>query len=146
MFVKQLTKVAALAALALTPALPAAAQTTLTGGAFSPVNDDRVGGAVLSTSLAVPGAPAGLEPQLSLAAPLAAGSRYSLTGEVRSTGPQFIGVGAGIGKLDPNGRTGFVVDGLVGTRIAPNTALVGRIYGGSRATGTNSFVGVQLRV
>ena len=133
----------ALPALAIA-ALPlaASATTTLAGGAF--IGSKTSAGVVGSAGPSLPIVP--IAPQVSVAVPFNGGGRYAVTGEVRTTGSSFIGGGIGVGKLDPNGKTGTVFDGIAGgTDILPYTALVARVYSGaSRGIGTNAFVGVQI--
>ncbi|MDQ6825921.1 MAG: hypothetical protein M3Z14_01810 [Candidatus Eremiobacteraeota bacterium] len=131
--------------------LPAAASTSIVGGAFAPSsNIGKVNsvGAVVTT--AVPGVPfvsAQVQPQISLAAPIAPGSRYALTGEVETKGDTSIGIGAGIGRLRNNGKVGFVYDFIGAAKVAPHTSVVARYYAGeTSAIGTTGFLGLKFSI
>lgn len=138
-------------ALLLIGALPAAASTSVVGGAFAPsgnIGNVNSVGAVITT--AVPGVPFAspqVQPQVSFAAPIAPGSRYALTGEVETKGDTSIGVGAGIGRLRSNGKVGFVYDFIAGAKVAPHTAVVARYYAGdSHTIGTTGFLGLKFSI
>lgn len=159
---KQLTAIAA-AGLALGCALPAAAQThhhyygrehasayvtggiTAVGGSLTSL---RGTAGVVSLPLhhlnIVPGA----RPQLSLEAPIGNNhGRYALTGELVTRGNSFVGLGAGVGRLGVGGSTGMVYNVIAGTKVARNTALVGRFYLGSKnGMGTTGMVGVRFAI
>ncbi len=138
-------------ALLLAGALPAAASTSIVGGAFAPssnvANVNSVGAVVTTAVPGIPFASPQLQPQLSLAAPIAPGSRYALTGEVETKGDTSIGLGAGIGRLRNNGKVGLVYDFIAGAKVAPHTAVVARYYvGETKAVGSTGFLGLKFSI
>ena len=140
---KTFSTLLAAAVLALTGALPAAAATTsFAGGAYGGSSTTATGG-VLTLSQGIPLSPIG--PEASVAVPFDGTGRYALTGEVRSKGPAFIGAGAGVGKLTPDGTTGTIYDAFAGVNVLPHIGVVGKVYSGfTNHVGTNTFVGLQV--
>jgi hypothetical protein len=158
---KQLTPLVA-AALALGCAVPAAAQThrhhyygqqhasayvtggiTAVGGSLTSL---RGAAGVVSLPLHHLNVVPGTRPQVSLEAPLDNNrGRYALTGELETRGNTFVGLGAGVGRLGVGGNTGMVYNVIAGTKVARNTALVGRFYLGSKSgMGTTGVLGVRF--
>jgi hypothetical protein len=150
-------------ALALACALPAAAQNThhhfmgthasayVTGGvtaAGGSLTNLRGTAGVLSVPLHHTRIVPGTRPQFSFEAPLSHNQgRYALTGELVTRGNTFVGLGAGIGRLNVSGRTGAVYNVIAGTKVAPGTALVGRFYVGSKnGMGTTGVVGLRFSI
>lgn len=116
---------------------------SIAAGEFAPNSVGPSGGVVLSAS--VPHIPASYIPQIAIAVPFRGPGRYAVTGELRTYGNLYGGIGAGIGNLDGFGQSGFTVDVLAGIRIVPNLSLVGRYYFGGKSGGGNSgFFGLQL--
>jgi hypothetical protein len=150
-------------ALALACALPAAAQDThhhhfmgthasayVTGGVTAVggnVTNLRGTAGVLSVPLHHTEIVPGTRPQVSLEAPLSHNQgRYALTGELVTRGNTFVGLGAGIGRLNTV-KTGAVYNVVAGTKVAPGTALVGRFYVGSKSgMGTTGVVGLRFSI
>ncbi len=125
----------------------AAQNTYLEGGAYLPSQRGVAAAGVLTETLplAVPGAAA----QGSLMVPFATQSlgRYALTGEVRTTGRAYFGVGGGFGKINYN--TGLLVEAFAGVPapLVPNTWVVVRFYAGDNAgVGTTGFAGLKIRL
>jgi hypothetical protein len=83
-------------------------------------------------------------PQLSLSVPLGAGNRYVATGEVRTKGDYYFGIGAGIGKLSQS--TGLIGEAFGGIpiHVIPHTWLSVRFYAGT-TQGVGSGTVVALR-
>jgi hypothetical protein len=129
---------AALAACAVVASVPASADVSIAGGWFT---SWPAGGAVLSAT-GPTFAPLGT--QASLAVPFSEGSRYALTAEVLPPGPLHLGFGLGVGKVENNGNTGLLLDGLIAPRIAPHLSAVFRFYQGlGDGVGSTGFIGLQ---
>ncbi len=113
-------------------------------GEFAPNSAGPSGGIVVSAS--VPHIPIGYIPQIAVAVPFRGPGRYAVTGELRTPGTLYAGVGAGIGNLDGTGGSGFSADLLAGLRLARNVSFVGRYYfgGGKAAGGTSGFFGLRF--
>jgi hypothetical protein len=96
-------------------------------------------------SASIPHIPLPYIPQIAVALPFRGSGRYALTGELRTYGRLYGGVGAGTGNLDGVGLGGFTLDALGGLQIVPNLSVVGRYYfGGHSGSGNSGFVGVRL--
>lgn len=96
-------------------------------------------------SASIPHIPAPYIPQVAVAIPFRGSGRYAVTGELRTYGLLYGGVGAGTGNLDGAGPAGFTLDVLGGLQIIPNLSVIARYYFGGHSGGGNSgFVGVRL--
>lgn len=112
-------------------------------GEFLPNLAADSGGLILSAS--VPQIPVGYVPQIALAFPFTGSGRYAVTGELRTHGFLYGGVGGGIGNLDGVGATGFTFVALGGVRLAKNLSIEGRYYLGTRdGAGNSGFVGIRF--
>lgn len=112
-------------------------------GEFYPNGTAPSAGIVASAS--IPHIPAPYIPQIAAAIPFRGSGRYALTGELRTYGALYLGVGAGVGNLDGAGPAGFTVDVLGGLQIVPNVSLVGRYYlGGHSGNGDSGFIGLRV--
>jgi|GEM_PF-2069643 hypothetical protein len=109
-------------------------------GEFVPNPVGPSGGIVISAS--VPHIPIGYVPQVAVAVPWRGPGRYAVTGELRTPGALYAGVGAGIGNLDGVGGSDVTFAVLAGLKLARNISLVGRYYFG--AAGTTGFFGLRV--
>jgi hypothetical protein len=134
------------AAALFSPAASRAAQTTdVYGGAYFPSSTSASVGLGITHTLPIALGPA--EPQASLFVPLGGVGRYALTGEVRTSGRTYFGVGGGLGKL--NNDTGFIVDALAGIATPiPNTSIAVKFWSGvsSGRVGSGGFAGLSFRL
>ena len=127
------------------PVAVSAATTSLEAGAYLPSNQGAAAAAVLSETL--PLQLSGIRPQASIMVPFGTHitGRYALTGEVRTTGRAFFGVGGGFGKL--NTDTGLLVEAMAGYGLPfiPNTSVVVRFYAGDNSgVGSTGFAGLRI--
>ncbi len=142
-----LHKVLSVAAIAVcVGAAPAAAAATqYTVGTFVPSSAGTTVAGLLTQELPVPSA--SLTTQATAMVPLSGRGRYALTGEVRSPGNLHVGIGAGVGKLERDGKSGFLFSGLAGVPIAERLSLTGRFYQGvTQPVGTGGMLGLQFGV
>jgi hypothetical protein len=127
------------------PGAASAATTSLEAGAYLPSNQGAAAAAVLSETL--PLNLSGIRPQASIMVPFGTHitGRYALTGEVRTPGRAFFGVGGGFGKLNTN--TGLLVEAMAGYALPfiRNTSVVVRFYSGDNpGIGSTGFAGLRI--
>ena len=138
------TLVAAVAlALGFLHAMPASADSSIGAGYFAPGPDQKGLGVIATTGLTLPIVP--IAPQVALAVPFS-GGRYALTGEARvALKDTYLGVGAGIARLQSAGSTGAILDAFIGHKVAPLTSLEARFYGaGDARAGSTGYIGVRF--
>jgi len=133
--------------LVLASILPASAyDTSVSGGIFTQKGGDTTAGIIVTQRLRSRSVHvSGLRTQISAQVPLATGGRYAVTAELRKSilGSTYIGAGAGIGKLDRNGKSGALYDILAGTRLMRHLYLEGRLNSEITAkVGHSAFLGV----
>ncbi len=126
-------------------ASPATAATQYGVATFLPSTSGTTVAGMLTQEFPVASAP--LTTQATAMLPISGGGRYALTAEVRSPGSMHVGIGAGVGKLDHNGKSGFLLSGLASVPVADKLSLTGRFYqGATGSVGTGGTVGLQFRV
>ena len=126
-------------------AAPAVASTQYGIATFLPSASGATVAGTLTQQLPIAGAP--LTTQATAMVPFSGGGRYALTGEVRSPGTTHVGIGAGVGKIDHNGKSGLVLTGLATVPLADRVALSGRFYqGATSSVGTGGTLGLQFSV
>jgi hypothetical protein len=91
-------------------ATPAVASTHYGIATFVPSTYGATVAGTVTQELPIASTP--LTTQAAAMVPFSGGGRYALTGEVRSPGATHVGIGAGVGKIDYNGKSGFVSAGL----------------------------------
>jgi hypothetical protein len=135
--------------IAAATSLPARADISVAGGAYTSTSPSATGGAVMiSSGASIPAVP--VELQATLFVPLAKQGGYAITGEVRGFtgggfGGAFVGAGAGIGNLSANQAPGPVFTVFAGKQIAPFTAIEIRVIQSTREGGTTAgFLGLRF--
>ncbi|MGH7709604.1 MAG: hypothetical protein ACREM6_17070 [Vulcanimicrobiaceae bacterium] len=129
----------------LATAHAASANTSIGAGVFFPNDGDSTVGVVGTLGLSsVPLLP--VRPQITGAFLGGDGGRYAFTGEAEFQASKgFLGVGAGIGKMNRFGDSGLLFDLFGGFPIAPHVNVEARFYGaGGNNVGSASYLGLSL--